>query len=717
MNEARLTSFMKKLPKDIIDEYNAATAQAAAEKQAAAAAAGKSSASGSGSGSNGRGWRPWVTAAAVLATVAIFFVAGVLISIKLRAGKQKASVSATDDLTSQSATPTAMPADNTDLPNDPTDAAATPDATSSTDPTATPDATAPAEDALLTLEYIRSTEPYKCFSWSETYSEQAGGFLSADGVPLDFAALLTEAPLVDGIDPARPEKFRFVVAGTGAAIRRISIYTTSGDYIYTLHIQGKTDQVSAAENALLTRDITANAAVIPDECFVVVEVSKAGTYYPEFDRSESFGWNCVFRFRYAGGASSATADPPTTTPESIPTPTVAPTATATPTSAPTKTPTSTPTSAPTPTIDPDQILIKRIEPILQKGTIEVGETMMLDFMALPFEYTYGTVRWRFAEDNGCATLDAVTGALTGVKPGVVRVIAYCVEYEVQLTPVNIVIKEASPLLPEPEHEVPLDAKYRPDTLSEGGVWTRSLLSTRAQFLVYNGQTPDELPVYIPYSTPLHVSPYSNDLTIYVQLMDYGEKYEKNPIFANKGVKVKFYEPSGKLVGYSYTNSAGIAMFTIKAQSSVEFRVEVEGEYLTSDFVTSYGETVNHISFPGGNEYTRIDNSGRAAMYTAYAVDVYSYLRFDIKVIDQSTGNELNSGILRFYDSGWDGPVEFDHYDLSMEFWRNEDFWDSAQGRIILEYYVGSELRTAQCYFGGHDEADFSKVTLYADISS
>ena len=316
MNEARLASFMKKLPKDIIDEYNAATAQAAAEKQTAAAAAGKSSASGSGSGSNGRGWRPWVTAAAVLATVAIFFVAGVLISMKIRADKHKASVSATDDLTSQSATPT--------------------------------------EDALLTLEYIRSTEPYKCFSWSETYSEQAGGFLSADGVPLDFAALLTEAPLVDEIDSSRPEKLRFV-AGEKAAIKRIRTYTTGGEFIYEFFNQNGSDFVSVAENELLTRDITDNAAVIPDECFVVVEVSKTGTYYPEFDRSESFGWNCVFRFRYAGGNSSATAGPLTPTPEFTPTPTVAPTATATPTNAPTATlvvtptPTLVPTAAPTPT--------------------------------------------------------------------------------------------------------------------------------------------------------------------------------------------------------------------------------------------------------------------------------------------------------------------------------------------------------------------------------
>ena len=63
MNEAKLASFMKKMPKDIVDEYTAAAAQVSAES--------KSAASGSGRGP-GRGKRPWITAVAVLATVALF---------------------------------------------------------------------------------------------------------------------------------------------------------------------------------------------------------------------------------------------------------------------------------------------------------------------------------------------------------------------------------------------------------------------------------------------------------------------------------------------------------------------------------------------------------------------------------------------------------------------------------------------------------------------
>ncbi|MBP5730417.1 MAG: hypothetical protein J6X19_04345, partial [Clostridia bacterium] len=555
----------------------------------------------------------------------------------------------------------------------------------------------------------------------------AGGFLSADGVPLDFAALLTEAPLVDEIDSARPEKLRFV-AGEKAAIKRIRIYTTSGEFIYEFFNQDGSDFVSVAENELLTRDITDNAAVIPDECFVVVEVSKAGTYYPEFDRSESFGWNCVFRFRYAGGASSATAEPPTTTPESIPTPTVAPTATATPssaptktptatpTSAPTKTPTSTPTSAPTPTIDPDQILIKRIEPILPKGTIEVGESMMIDFMVTPDNFTYGTVRYKLAEDNGCAILRN-NGTLTGLKPGVVRVIIYCEEYDVQLTPVNIVIKEHAPAEPEPEHEIPLDEQYRPDTLTVGSSWTEEQQKERVRFLVYNGHTPDELPTSVYRGKALRVSPYSGDFTFYVQLTDYACKREDNKIRIS-GVKVLFYEPSGKQVGYSYTNKNGIAMFTIKAQDQLDLRVAVENDEYTSDFVTNYGETVNCAFYPGGRECANRSNSGRAAEYAVTVVNSFDYKQFKLNIVDMATGAQITSGMLRFYTDR-SGGTEFDRHDLDAfgtYMWRGDGFWDNAQENIKLEYVEGSNRFTAQCTFGGRDFVS-NTVTLQADIAN
>ena len=874
MNEARLASFMKKLPKDIIDEYSAATAQAAAEKQAAAAAAGKGSALGSGSGSNNRGWRPWVTAAAVLATVAVFFAAGVLISMKLRAGKQKASVSATDDLTSQSTTPTA-----------------------------TPDATTPAEDALLTLEYIRSIEPYKCFSWSETYSEQAGGFLSADGVPLDFAAFLTEAPLVDGIDPARPEKLRFV-AGTGATIRRIRTYTTGGEFIYEFFNQDGSDFVSVAENELLTRGITDNAAVIPDECFVVIEVSKTGTYYPDFDRSECFGWNCIFRFRYAGGNSSTTANPPTPTPEFTPTPTIAPDATSTPaptaaptsiavptttavptaTSRPTSTPTARPTAtaAPTATATPgidlgrlavtprwDKLLtvqqnpvdvdipyfmyanaiyipeldsnhmfysdgapldynalfdsvpvidftgqhislhssqpnimqsldfldrdgnvllsmyhdsentfpssvptygfsaeigtpadslvrakiylrgdyvdalgqyeytiyygffrLRHVDPVngtaetritslrttrtfsslSEPNTVEPGTIMYLGYIATPNTYTYGTVRWKILEGSEYAVLDPVSGKLTAVKDGTVRVAAYVEEYDTELVPVDIVIQSRS-VVPEPEHEVPLDAQYRPDIISFDEGLTDDELNIRAPFLVYNGRTPDELPVYTYKKADYYVSPYENDFTFYVQLTDYGRAYSGNAELHQEGIKVNFYDASGNLIGYSYTNRDGIAMFTIKKQDTMSFRVAVESSRFTSSFTTNYGETVNRPFYPGGGlEYAKAKKrSGEAALFPVHVVES-GFNAYDLNVVNKQSGNVLTSGTVRFYGSG----KLLDSHDLSKgggSIYEYAEFWSTAE-HAELDYIDGNQRFTADCTLTRNGNT----VTISADIA-
>ena len=95
-----------------------------------------------------------------------------------------------------------------------------------------------------------------------------------------------------------------------------------------------------------------------------------------------------------------------------------------------------------------------------------GESVFLLYSAIPYNYNYGTVKWRIIEGAENAMIDPVTGELKALKDGTVRVAAYVEEYEAEIKPVDIVIKSKE-VITEPEHERPLADQYKPDAVEPG----------------------------------------------------------------------------------------------------------------------------------------------------------------------------------------------------------------------------------------------------------
>ena len=140
---------------------------------------------------------------------------------------------------------------------------------------------------------------------------------------------------------------------------------------------------------------------------------------------------------------------------------------------------------------------------------------------------------------------------------------------------------------EPVHEQELPEKYRPDADPTGDGWTEKKQNNRKPFLVYNCQTPDTLPTYYDNGFLQGNSPYKNDVTIFMRFFD--STITGDPNFdrsiCKKGIKVIFTDPlTGNVVGYSYTNADGIAMFTLKKQEGDgDFIVSLETEEYDIDY--------------------------------------------------------------------------------------------------------------------------------------
>ena len=344
------------------------------------------------------------------------------------------------------------------------------------------------------------------------------------------------------------------------------------------------------------------------------------------------------------------AEVPTEEPAASPSavPTEAPTASPSvvPAVTPTALPTAAPTEVPTPEGPPEgSILARRIDIVCRNGNLKIGESTQLEAIVYPDNYNYGTLRWKVLEGNGTVDLDPVTGHLTAVSAGRVGIIAYIEEYEVMYTPIGVSVIEP---VPEPTHEQELAPEYRPEEVSPGNGWTVELLNIRQKFLIYNQQTPEELPVFTRGGTDYYHSPYTNDFTLYVSLSDSAEVLERamdgtspnnlHEYLKKHRAKVIFKTEDGDVVGYSYTNSSGIAMFTMK-KIDILLRLEVELEgYRTSEFADNLAETGRSEQ---AGPYT---NSGGHNHYVAFVLgdDVTCY-RLDI--IDERTGEEPLKGTL------------------------------------------------------------------------
>lgn len=379
------------------------------------------------------------------------------------------------------------------------------------------------------------------------------------------------------------------------------------------------------------------------------------------------------------------------------------------------TPTPQPTA--TPTQDPDHIKVNHLDPVITKGELYVGETVQLSYHVTPENYNYGTIRWKLTSGFDCATIDPVTGVLTALKPGSVGILPYVEEYETKNSPAGIVIyaKEDKEDYKEPEHEQELPAQYRPDAGPYGDAWTEKRVNIRKSFLVYNCQTPDDLPSYklrpsdnVEYRN----SPYENDLSLFVMFREtsYSGDIHSYRAVKQKGVKVTFTDAkTGKVVGYSYTNADGIAMFTIKKQE-IDFIVTAELNGYNFDHLEF--EEDRHIIYPGGGErgstgpYT---NCGIAQWYdlktNSNAASEYTF-----RTVNVSTGEVIPGGIIDIYfqeSTSVSLDSEYGGYTI-MAF---DDFFDSIRTITYLYGETYPKKRVENCTF----RCEGNIVTVYADI--
>ena len=287
------------------------------------------------------------------------------------------------------------------------------------------------------------------------------------------------------------------------------------------------------------------------------------------------------------------------------------------------------TPAPTPTADPSGVI-----PIEYyyfgddlPSTIFVGEPVKLEYTVRPANYNVGTIRWKIYEGGEYAVIDYDAGTITGTAIG--RLTLECYVDGVDLKPIykSVYVETRQYSAVEPETE--LDARYRPDENPAG--LSNDDFANRKYYIVYNAHTPEKLP-------SVRYSPYVGDLTLYVKLDGLSREFNK------EGVKVSFYNEDREYVGYSYTNSAGVAMFTVKMfdHPSMYFYVDLHGrEPDTSPDSTelrriSNSVITNYSEFEGGFGKSGVMIYYKFRYEPAEADGIYT-----VRFVDVRTGELLN----------------------------------------------------------------------------
>ncbi len=122
-----------------------------------------------------------------------------------------------------------------------------------------------------------SVEPYAAFRWAETWMEEFGCWLAADGVPLDWEIRehMDEIPVLI-LD-------RELTLTLGAGARRSSPLLRVFDMDLNLLVR------------LDEKSLDALYELPPGDYWCTLGIAQRGEYIPSEDRYESFGYDCVFR--------------------------------------------------------------------------------------------------------------------------------------------------------------------------------------------------------------------------------------------------------------------------------------------------------------------------------------------------------------------------------------------------------------------------------------
>ena len=258
----------------------------------------------------------------------------------------------------------------------------------------------------------------------------------------------------------------------------------------------------------------------------------------------------------------------------------------------------------TPTPYPEQPV--RIESIKidTPEVLFVGEPVRLMCTVTPADHTEGTVLWEIYDGSEYGEIDPENGTVTGLKPGSFTLKAY-VDTDPSVLYYKMIYVETRDPLITPDLE--LDEKYRPEADPQG--LSNEAAFARKQYLVYNTQTPDRLP-----SPPY--SPYSGDITYYVRI----KRYSIDGLFDRKAVKISFYSVDREYVGYSYTNSEGIAMFTVRSAPDTRMYFHVHLRDGGPDLSPGSGDLLMLSTKDYKNCSFRIGNAGEG-MSISYEFEV------------------------------------------------------------------------------------------------
>ena len=685
MNEETLAKYVKALPGEMLGEYDAMAAGAGANAKSAASG-------GSGHSGGNRKRFPVLGPVLVLAAAIIVTTVGVIITRNAGSKKNKTELPAATDIgiiepTPESTKPALEPTMHvTEAPNV-TELPAT-------EPPAGTETPAPTDTATQTPEpteipgapiYIEQNGqkiyPYYAGSLRAVVLRDGQYVSGVDILPDDLTEIKENAPVVYFGLP-------YTANWSGTAPDEFDISLIAKTVVAGRPETGKEELIEG------TPDIAQIAMMVPhlgmpgERFYIAVIIHDKYGYDPATGEPKIDYPSYVFCF-VIGEPATPTA-PATATP--------APTATEIP--------------------DPDRIRISHLDPIITKGELTVGESVQLSCHASPENYNYGTIRWKLTSGFDCATIDPVTGVLTALKPGSVGVLPYVEEYETKNSPAGLRIIET--IVDEfgneePAHEQALPAQYRPDADPSGNGWTQQRINIRKQFLVYNGQTPDTLPSYkqspeseYSYSN----SPYENDLTLYVIFIDYslsGNMYLARTV-RQKGVKVTFTDANtGKVVGYSYTNADGVAMFTIKKQE-IDFIVSAELSGYNFDHIQN--EEDRHIIYPGGGSQVSsgpYTNCGIARQYEML-VNGNSAVEYTFRVVNTNTGEVMPGGIIElYYQESLMRTLDEEYGGYTAVAY--DDFFDSIR---TITYMYGEgypKKRVENCTF----QRSGNTVTVYAAI--